>query len=126
MNVVILTGRLIKDPVSRTSANNTEISKFTIAVPKVFKDKEGKDADFIDLTAFGSQAKFVNEYLHKGSKVNVNGEICNNNYTTKDGVKVYTNDIIARNIEFGESKNEEIDWFATANDKYAKVDENGQ
>ena len=126
MNVVILTGRLIRDPVSRTSANGTEISKFTIAVPKPFKDKNGKDADFIDVTAFSGQAKVVNEHMRKGSKVQVVGEITNNDYTTKEGVKVYTYDIIARNVEFGESKNEEIDWFKAANDKYAKVDENGQ
>jgi single-strand DNA-binding protein len=49
--------------------------------------------------------EFAEKYLHKGTKVALSGRIQTGSYTNKDGVKVYTTDIIADDIEFAESKN---------------------
>ena len=62
------------------------------------------DADFFDCRAFGKLGEFVEKYLRKGTKVVLDGEIQNNNYTNKDGQKVYGIQIIANQIEFAESK----------------------
>lgn len=97
MNKVILTGRLTRDPEERNAA-----IKFTMAVDK-FSGGE-KSADFPSCVAFGKTADLVKQYLTKGSKVLVEGRISTGSYTNKDGVKVYTTDVIADRIEFLEAR----------------------
>jgi single-strand DNA-binding protein len=101
MNILILTGRLTRDPEVRNSAN-TEIAKFTLAVDG-FENGE-KTADFFDCVAFGNLAKFAEEYLKKGTLVNVCGRLKNNNYTDRNGNKQYTTQVVLSKIEFGEAK----------------------
>ena len=108
MNVVILIGRLTKDPEIRYSqgAPQTCISRFSIAVNRRFKREGDSDADFFDCTAFGKTAEFMEKYLHKGTKILLQGRIENNNYVNRDGQKVYGIRIVAENIEFAEGKSE--------------------
>jgi single-strand DNA-binding protein len=106
MNKVILMGRLTRDPEVRYGgASNTAIAKFSIAVDRRFKRDGEPTADFFNVTAFGKQGEFVEKYLHKGTKIVLDGEIRNDNYTNKEGQKVYGFQIIANSIEFAESKN---------------------
>ena len=105
MNKVILMGRLCADPEVRYGgANNTAVANFRIAVDRRFKRDGEPDADFFLITALGKQGEFAEKYLRKGTKILMEGEIRNNNYTNKDGVMVYQNQIIATSIEFAESK----------------------
>lgn len=105
MNKVIFMGRLTRDPEIRYGgANNTAIAKFSIAVDRRFRRDGDQEADFFNCTAFGRQGEFVEKYLHKGTKIVLDGEIRNNNYTDKNGNKVYGTQIIANSIEFAESK----------------------
>jgi single-strand DNA-binding protein len=103
MNKTILMGRLTRDPEVRPSEKTT-IARFSLAVDRRFKREGEADADFFDCTAFGRQAEFVEKYLHQGTKVLVTGRLQNNNYTNKDGQKVYGVQIITEEIEFAESK----------------------
>ena len=82
------------------------ISRFSIAVDRRFK-RNGDDqtTDFFNCVAFGKLGEFVEKYLRKGTKVVLDGELRNNNYTNKNGEKVYSREITANNIEFAESKN---------------------
>ena len=107
MNKVILMGRLTRDPEVRYSqgASQTAVARFTIAVDRRFKREGEPDADFLDCTAFGKQAEFIERYLRKGVKVVVCGRVQNNNYTNKDGQMVYSVRIMVEEIEFAESKN---------------------
>ena len=106
MNKVIMMGRLCADPEVRYGgANNTAVANFRIAVDRRFKRDGEPDADFFIITALGKQGEFAEKYLRKGTKILMEGEIRNNNYTNKDGVMVYQNQIIAHSIEFAESKN---------------------
>lgn len=104
MNKVIMTGRLTRDPEIRTSGN-TQIARFSLAVDRRFKREGEPDADFFNCTAFGKTAEFVEKYLTKGIKVNLVGRVENNNYTDKEGNKVYSVQILVEEIEFAESKN---------------------
>ena len=107
MNRVILMGRLTRDPEIRYSQNDTSmaIARFSIAVDRRRQqNQDGQTADFINIVAFGRLAEFSEKYLHKGTKVALEGRIQTGSYTNKEGVKVYTTDIIADNIEFAESK----------------------
>ena len=107
MNKAILMGRLTREPEIRYSQgdNSMAIAKFSLAVDRRHK-KQGDEviADFFNCTAFGKQAEFVEKYLKKGTKIVVTGRIQNDNYTNKDGQKVYSVQIIVEEMEFAESK----------------------
>ena len=102
MNSVILIGRLTRDPEVRYGASSqTAIAKFTLAVDRGGKDKNGEDrgADFIGITCFGRQAELVEKYVTKGQQLAVQGRIQTGKYE-KDGRTVYTTDVIADRVEF--------------------------
>ena len=105
MNKVILMGRLTRDPEISSSTSGTTFARYSIAVDRRFKREGEPDADFFNCTSFGKQAEFVERYLKKGTKVVVTGRLQNNNYTNKDGQKVYDVRIMVEDIEFAESKN---------------------
>ena len=101
-NYSILIGRVVKDPELKY-AGDTAVVKLTVAIDRpVGKDKE-KQTDFIPVTIFGKQAENVERYVKKGHKIAVEGRIQTSNYVNKDGVKVYTTDVMASRIEFLEN-----------------------
>ncbi len=107
MNKLILMGRLTRDPETRYSQGDsqTAFSRFSIAVDRRFKRQGEPEADFFNCTAFGKQAEFVEKYLKQGTKIVLTGRIQNDNYTNKNGEKVYSVRVITEEIEFAESKN---------------------
>lgn len=106
MNKAILIGRLTKDPEVRYGgANNTAVAKYSLAVDRKFKQDGQPAADFINCIAFGKLGEFAEKYLRKGIKIAVTGRIQTGSYTNKDGVKVYTTDVVVEEQEFAESKN---------------------
>ena len=107
MNKVILMGRLTRDPETRYSQgeNQFAISRFSLAIDRRFKRQGEPEADFFNCTAFGRQAEFVEKYLRQGTKILLTGRVQNDNYTNRNGEKVYSVQIIAEEIEFAESRN---------------------
>ncbi|WP_026506934.1 single-stranded DNA-binding protein [Butyrivibrio sp. MC2013] len=111
MNKVILMGRLTRDPEVRYSQGDTPlaIARYSLAVDRRFARRgQGDDqqtADFINCVAFGKSGEFAEKYLHKGTKICVSGRIQTGSYTNKDGVKVYTTEVVVEDQEFAESKN---------------------
>lgn len=109
MNKVILMGRLTRDPEVRYSQgeNPMAIARYTLAVDRRFSRNNNDDqsADFIGCVAFGRSGEFAEKYFRKGIKVLVTGRIQTGSYTNKDGVKVYTTDVVVEDQEFAESKN---------------------
>ena len=106
MNKIILMGRLTRDPEVRYSQgeSQTAVARFTLAVDRRFKRQNEPEADFFSCTAFGRQGEFVEKYLRQGTKILLAGRVQNDNYTNKNGEKVYSVQIIAEEIEFAESK----------------------
>ena len=107
MNKVILMGRLTRDPEVRYSQggeNPLAIARFTLAVDRRFKRDGEATADFINCVAFGRQAEHAERFYRQGLKVVITGRIQTGSYTNKDGVKVYTTDIVVEEQEFAESK----------------------
>ncbi len=109
MNKVILMGRLTRDPEVRYSQGESPmaVARYTIAVDRRFNrnNQDGQTADFISCVAFGRNGEFAEKYLHKGTKIVAEGRIQTGSYTNKDGVKVYTTEVVVENQEFAESKN---------------------
>ena len=106
MNKVILMGRLTRDPEVRYSQGEqaTAIARYTLAVDRRFKRDGDQTADFIGCVAFGKLGEFAEKYLRKGTKVVVTGRIQTGSYTNKDGVKVYTTEVIVEEQEFAERR----------------------
>lgn len=112
MNKVILMGRLTRDPEVRYSQgeNATAIARYTLAVDRRFnRNNDEQTADFINCVAFGKAGEFAEKYFHKGIKVAITGRIQTGSYTNKDGIKVYTTDVVIEDQEFAESKNSSSD-----------------
>ncbi len=108
MNKVILMGRLTRDPEVRYSQgdNSMAIARYTLAVDRRFnRNNDENSADFIGCVAFGRSGEFAEKYFRKGMKVLVTGRIQTGSYTNRDGVKVYTTDVVVEDQEFAESKN---------------------
>lgn len=104
LNHVALCGRVVREPsISYTQGSKSMcIAKYTLAVNRTGKKDE---ADFISCTAFGKSGEFVEKYFKKGTKLIVQGKIQTGSYKNKDGVTVYTTDVIVTEQEFAESKN---------------------
>ena len=105
MNKVILMGRLTRDPEVRYSQgeNATAVARFTLAVDRRFR-RDDASTDFIGCVAFGRNAEFIEKYFRQGTKALITGRIQTGSYTNRDGVKVYTTDVVVEEQEFAESK----------------------
>lgn len=109
MNNVILIGRLTKDPEVRYN-NDLTIATFTLAIDRPTKGKE-KQTDFPRITVFGKQAENCEKFLAKGRLVGVQGSIKTGQYKNKEGITVYTTDVVADRVEFlewGDKENPKV------------------
>lgn len=101
-----------------------QIADYTLAVDRY---KKG-EADFIRCKAFGKLADVAAKYYKKGMRIAVSGHLQTGSYTNRDGVKVYTTDVIIESQEFAQSKNEtqesvQSEAWATSNPKQESLDE---
>ena len=106
MNKVILMGRLTRDPEMRYGqGNSTAVCRYSLAVNRRFRKDNDPEADFFNCTAFGKSAEVAEQYFKPGQQVLITGRIQNDNYTNKDGQKVYSVQVIVDEQEFADSKN---------------------
>ena len=105
MNKVLLIGRLTRD--AELSQSGSTYAKFTLAVNRQFKDKDGsKKADFINCVAFGKTAEILTQYTQKGSQIGVDGSLQVSSYE-KNGVKQFSTSVVVESIELLGSKGEQ-------------------
>ncbi len=101
MNSVILIGRLTRDPEVRyTASTQMAVASFTVAIDRPVRAGGEKQTDFPRVTVFGKQAENCEKYLAKGRLVGVQGRLQTGSYQNKDGVTVYTTDVVADRVEF--------------------------
>lgn len=97
-NTVILIGRITKDIELRSTKSGTDVVKFTLAVPRDYKNADGVyETDFVGITAYKNGAKYLNEYAQKGDLVGIKGRINTGKYE-KDGETKYIQEIIADQV----------------------------
>ena len=109
MNKVILMGRLTRDPEVRYSQGERTmtLAKYTLAVDRRGRrsqDGNEQTADFLNCVAFDRAGEFAEKYFRQGMRVLISGRIQTGSYINKDGIKVYTTDIIVEDQEFADSK----------------------
>ncbi len=99
-------GRLTKDPEIRyTQTNNTMVANFSLAVNRRFtKEGEERQADFINIVAWGKTGEFCSKYFKKGQQVGVIGRIQTRNWNDDQGQKHYITEVVAEEVYFADSK----------------------
>ena len=128
MNKVILMGRLTRDPEVRYSQgeNAMAVARYALAVDRKYnRNNDEQSADFINCVAFGRNGEFAEKYFRKGTKIVVTGRIQTGSYTNKDGVKVYTTDVVVEEQEFAESKNNSSNNAGSSSDSTPSYDSAG-
>lgn len=107
LNQCTFLGRLTREPDIRyATETQMPIARFTLAVGRGTKKENEADADFITCVAFDKRAEFVERYLGKGIRIVVSGRLQNNNYTDKDGNRVYGMELRTEHIDFADGRNE--------------------
>ncbi len=102
MNSVHLTGRLCSE-VTLSERSDTQVASIRLAVQRPRgKDGEDKGADYVDVTAFGTQAQVCAKYLSKGRKIAVDGHLHHSEWDSENGRRQKL-EVIARNVEFLDS-----------------------
>lgn len=97
MNKVNLIGRLTKDIELRTFDNGV-YATFSLAINTYNKNKKETMTNFVELVAFGGNAKFLNNYVKKGEQVAVEGEIITSTYVNKANIKKYSTKVRVSNV----------------------------
>ena len=106
MNKVILIGRLVADPESRTTQSGVAQCTLRLAVTRRFADKQTgqREADFFNVVCWRNTAEFAARYLAKGRRIAVEGSLQTRSYDAQDGSKRYVTEVIADNVEFCDSR----------------------
>lgn len=108
MNKIMLIGNLGRDPELNYTPSGTAVTKFTMAVNRRVRDREsGEKRDettWFNIVAWNQLAETCNQYLHKGSKVYIEGRMTSRKYTDKDGIERTVWDVTANEMEMLDPK----------------------
>lgn len=124
VNKVILIGRLGKDPDVRYTPDGTMVTNFNLATDEQWKDKNGEKVQKTEwhrIVTWGKLAEICGNYLVKGKLVFIEGRIQTRSWEDKEGVKRFTTEIVASNMQMldskGQSKTEDasVDTASTNN-----------
>jgi single-strand DNA-binding protein len=109
LNKVMLIGHVGKDPELKYTPGGKAVATFSVATNESFKDKEGKQQDRTEwhrIVTWERRAEIMGEYLKKGQLVYIEGRLQTRSWDDKDGVKRYTTEIVANDIQFLGRKSE--------------------
>ena len=118
LNVIILAGNAVADPVTRTTQTGKNITTVRLAVNNPLNDEE---VLYIDVDTWDKQNDFVSKYVKKGNSLSVVGRLKSRDYTGSDGVKRTAFSVVCERINFIGSK-KKSDATSNASDEDASVD----
>jgi single-strand DNA-binding protein len=107
LNKIMLIGNLGKDPELQVTSDGTPYTRFTIAVNRTSKGANGeqkKETEWFNVVAWRQLAEICERYLHKGSKVYIEGRVTQRKYTDRNGVERTAIDVIANEMQMLDSK----------------------
>ena len=108
INKVILVGNLGKDPEVRYAASGSAIANITIATGESWKDKQTGEkqerTEWHRVVMFNRLGEIAGEYLHKGSKVYIEGRLQTRKWTDQSGMDRYTTEIVANDMQMLDSR----------------------
>lgn len=101
LNVIVLIGRLTRDPELRYTPSGVPVVNFTLAVDRPFTNQQGeREADFIDVVGWRRLAETVAQYMQKGRLVAVKGRLQIRSYETQDGQRRRAAEVVAEDVRF--------------------------
>ena len=106
MNKVVLIGRLSRDPELRHTTSGTAVCQINVAISRPVSQGSEPQTDFINVVVWNKQAENVARYLSKGRQIAVEGRIQTRNYDNNEGKRTYVTEVIASNVEFLGSAND--------------------
>ena len=105
LNKVILIGRLTRNPEKRFTRDDQSVANFTLAIDRNRTGTNGeRQTDFIDCTAWGRQADFVEKWFTKGMLAIVVGSLQSSSDEDKNGNKRTKITVNCNEVQFGETK----------------------
>lgn len=108
INRVNITGNLTRDPELRSTGSGMSVLKLGVAVNDRRKNQSTGEweevANFVDVTVFGARAEALSKFLHKGSKVAVEGKLRWSSWEGPGGEKRSKLEVVADDIEFMSSR----------------------
>lgn len=106
LNHIALMGRMVREPELRSTQSGIPVCSFTLACDRDFKAKDSaeKETDFIDCVAWRSTAEFVSKYFTKGRMAVIDGRLQLRDWTSRDGGKRRSAEILASSVSFGDSR----------------------
>ena len=106
-NKVILIGNMTADPELKQTQTGTSVCSFSIAVNRRFsKNEQGQTVDFINIVAWRQSADFVCRYFKKGNPILVCGQLQTRTWTDNQGQKRYATEVVADEVSFVASANQ--------------------
>lgn len=103
----MLIGNLGKDPELQVTNEGTPVTKFSLAVNRNVKTSTGErkeETDWFNIVTWRQLAEICERYLHKGSKVYVEGRLTMRKYTDKNGIERTSVEVIASDMEMLDKK----------------------
>ncbi len=108
LNKIMLIGNLGRDPEMSYTPSGKAITKFSLAVSRRTRDRETGDrreeTQWFSIVAWDQLAETCNSYLHKGSKVYIEGRMTSRKYTDREGQERTVWDVTAENMEMLDPK----------------------
>lgn len=98
-----LIGHVGSNPESKVIDGGTVVTSFTLATNKRWKDKQGQQQErttWFNIRAYGKLAELMNDYVHKGKLLHIEGETVNKTYDDRDGNKRFTSYVVMDTFNF--------------------------
>ena len=110
LNKIMLIGYLGRDPELQVTADGTPVTRFSLAVNRTYNTQSGEkkeETEWFNIVAWRNLAELTERYLHKGSKVYLEGRIQQRKYTDREGIQRTAVDVIVSDVEFLDSKQQD-------------------
>ena len=105
LNTITLQGRFTETPVLKTTNNGAAVTAFTLAVPRDYKTKDGKEiTDFIDFVAWEKKAEFITRNFAKGEMITIIGSLETRKYEDSNGNKRTAYEVKVEKVYFAGGK----------------------
>lgn len=122
VNEVRLAGRVVNDPELKTTQSGLSVTSFRIAINRPKKQGENEEADFVTVVAWKERAEFVTRYFHKGMAIWVEGAFRTRSWDDNNGNKRSVLEVVASNVKFIDSKNDNANGDVQANQTSVSAD----
>jgi single-strand DNA-binding protein len=107
LNKIMLIGNLGKDPDLQVTSDGTPFTRFSLAVNRTYKTQTGEkkeETEWFNIVAWRQRAELCERYLHKGSKVYIEGRLTQRKYTDKQGIERISVDVEVNDVQFLDRK----------------------